>query len=507
MPERNANGESDFITERIKIKPVNRRKLVRRTLITVAMAVIFGLVACITFLTLEPVISNWLYPKEEPKPEIVVFPEDQDEMLPEDMLAENQPGSSSGSGDGTDASKGDKDDSEGYKDGSDGGANGKDVSQNGSGEGSGSETDESQKAEDSDPETGDGSESGSQEDQVVLGEEQVQEILAGVKLDLENYRELYAALREYADTMSRCMVMVTALSSDVDWFNDVQEKRKQCHGLIISDNGMELLILADYSPLVSAEKLLLTFHNGLVVEGQLKKHNGATNLAVLSVPLADLPEGMNEDLPRAEFGYSNGENLVGTPVVALGSPMGSSNSLGYGMITSSNTTLSVTDRNYKLIQTDINGSQNAGGILFNLDGKVIGIIANGRAGSDKRNIIAAYGITELRRMVEKLSNASPIAYMGIRGVDVSKEAYLELGVPYGAYVENVEMDSPAMRAGIQRGDVIIALDDAAISNFNNYSNALLEMEPGRTVNVKIMRQAQEEYKEMSFSIELGEVEG
>lgn len=91
MPDLKQNGESDFITERIKIKPVNKRKLIRRTITTVTMAVIFGLVACVTFLILEPVISNWLYPKEEQQPEIVKFPEDRDEMLPEDMLAENLP--------------------------------------------------------------------------------------------------------------------------------------------------------------------------------------------------------------------------------------------------------------------------------------------------------------------------------------------------------------------------------------------------------------------------------
>ena len=55
--------QPDFMREKIKQKPVNKRKLLRRTLITVAMAVVFGLVACVTFLILEPVISNKLYPE------------------------------------------------------------------------------------------------------------------------------------------------------------------------------------------------------------------------------------------------------------------------------------------------------------------------------------------------------------------------------------------------------------------------------------------------------------
>ena len=65
--------QPDFMREKIKQKPVNKRKLLRRTVITVVMAVVFGMVACVTFLILEPVISNRLYPEEEPQE--VVFPE------------------------------------------------------------------------------------------------------------------------------------------------------------------------------------------------------------------------------------------------------------------------------------------------------------------------------------------------------------------------------------------------------------------------------------------------
>ena len=70
-------NNTDFMKETIKQRPLNKRKLVRRTLITAAMAVIFGMVACFTFLLLEPVISNRLYPEEEP--EAIVFEEETEE--------------------------------------------------------------------------------------------------------------------------------------------------------------------------------------------------------------------------------------------------------------------------------------------------------------------------------------------------------------------------------------------------------------------------------------------
>ena len=72
MKENINQDNTDFMKETIKQRPINRRKLVRRTLLTAAMAVVFGMVACFTFLLLEPVISNRLYPEEEPQTVVLV---------------------------------------------------------------------------------------------------------------------------------------------------------------------------------------------------------------------------------------------------------------------------------------------------------------------------------------------------------------------------------------------------------------------------------------------------
>ena len=63
-----------FISEKIKQRPINRKKLLMRTVITVSLAVVFGIVACFTFLFLQPVFSDRLYPEKEP--ETVSFPEE-----------------------------------------------------------------------------------------------------------------------------------------------------------------------------------------------------------------------------------------------------------------------------------------------------------------------------------------------------------------------------------------------------------------------------------------------
>lgn len=448
MPEDREQNQDKFMIEKIKQRPINRRRLIRRTLTTAAMAVIFGLIACFTFLVLEPVISNRLYPEEEP--EAIIFPEEQEEMLPEEMLEEHIQSSPSPS---------------------------------------------PQPEESEEPES------------VELSEEQVQEILDRVVLDLGDYQQLYSVLEDYVEQLKPYMVVVTGTKSDTDWFANVYESKSESSGTIIGNNGKELLILTDYISVIKADRLIVTFYNGEQAEAQMMQYHADSNLAVLSINLNLLnPDMVENDLHIAELGSSLQKDLVGSPVIAMGSPMGSSGSIGYGMITSSGSQVTLTDVNFELLTTDIYGSQSAAGVLFNMRGQVIGFITTGKTGSDMRNIVSAYGISELKQMITRLTKGNKIPYLGITGVDVPEEANEEFQVPYGAYIREVAMDSPAMLAGIQSGDVIVGIDEQSVTRMSDYTAYLVKSEPADVVTLKVMRQSQGEYKEMTFEIVVGEAE-
>lgn len=435
MQPTDPNKESDFMIEKIKERPINKRRLLRRTLTTASMAVVFGLIACLTFLLLEPVINHWLYPEEPP--EIVELPEDTEEILPEDMLVQDEP-----------------------------------------------------------EEVPEGLE-------IKLEDEQIQQILSGISLDVDDYRAMQASLTAYVGEISRSIVTVTGAVSNVDWFNESYESEGAVSGVLFYNNGKELLILADRTGIAKADTLTATFYNGTEVAAAIKQYDTNTNLAVVAVQLDGLEDSLVQELMIAPLGTSNTRNLPGTPVAVLGSPMGIPDSVCLGMITASDTTLYMSDANYKLLYTDIFGSQNSSGVIFDLQGHVLGIVTNGKAATDLRNLIAAYGISELKQIVSKMGNGIEIGYLGIMGTDVTKEAHEELGVPYGAYIRDIYMDSPAMMAGIQRGDVIIEMDGEIISRFADYTNTVLKLRVGSTVPVKVMRQVQNEYREMSFNVTLG----
>lgn len=425
--------QSDFLRETIKQKPVNKKKLLRRTLLTVAMAVVFGLVACFTFLVLEPVISNRLYPEEEA--EEVRFPEETatEEMRPEDMLVEE----------------------------------------------------EQEDAAETVP--------------AELEDEQIEELLSQVQFGLSDYQFLYEEMAELAREAERSVVTVTGVVSDIDWFNDIYENEASASGIIVANNSKSILILVSAGMLDGADSIVVTFCDQSRADAELVQKDAATQLAILSVPLLDIEEETMDVIQIASLGSSNNGTLLATPVMALGSPMGTSGSVCYGMVTSVGAVVDQADSAYKTIATDIYGSSNATGVLVNMNGMVIGIIDNVNASDDRGNLLTAYGISELKRTIEKMSNNKERAYLGIHGADIPKEAWAGLGISEGAYVREVEMDSPAMAAGIQSGDVVVSIDDTPIMTYNGLLDVLYNAEPEDTLEFVLMRQG----REMNADVTLG----
>ncbi len=436
MEERKNQDHSDFMKETIKQRPLNRRKLVRRTLLTAAMAVIFGMVACFTFLLLEPVISNKLYPEEEP--EIIEFVEEsrEDEILPEDMIVD----------------------------------------------------DSQMQPEPTQP--------------PALEDEQIAQVLSEMKLGVEDYLSLFAGIREVAREVRKSIVTVVGVTPDVGWLDNEYENEGAVSGIVVADNGIELLILADVSSIEDAQSLEVAFQDGEVYQATLMKKDNNTGLAVISIAKTKIKSTTLEMAVAANLGTS-GSSLVGVPVIALGRPMGTEGSLCYGNITSAGNVIRLPDSNYKLMTTDIYGSSSASGVLINLRGQVVGIIDMSKNSPDLSNLISAVGISDLKKLVESLSNDKDIAYFGVYGADVTESANEELGVPLGAYITEIDMDSPAMNAGIQSGDVILKWNDMEIESYQDLVSTLLLEEPEKTVSITLMRQGPEGYTEMETTAVLG----
>ena len=116
-------------------------------------------------------------------------------------------------------------------------------------------------------------------------------------------------------------------------------------------------------------------------------------------------------------------------MIAVGNIQGYNDSVCYGMITSVGNVVTLADNQYKMLTTDIYASQSASGILLNTQGQVIGIIDNTYNHSDTKNLLSAIGVSELKGMITKLSNAEDVPYIGIYAQDIASNVRTQQGLP------------------------------------------------------------------------------
>ena len=285
------------------------------------------------------------------------------------------------------------------------------------------------------------------------------------ELEVEDYSALFSKLKVVADSANQSLVTVTASSSDTDWFNETYESRRQISGILVGNNGVELLILTSYSQVEGADSLQATFVDGRNLTAVLKNYDAVTDLAILSVNLADVREDTLSSIKMAELGSSKSLK-AGEPVIAVGSPAGVAGSVKYGNLVAPGYTVSVIDGEYDLLITDMERS-------------------------------------DVKDVIEHLSNNQALVYMGIHGTDVTMEISELQDIPIGVYVAGVEQDSPAMNSGIQAGDIITEINGKEITSVEEIQEMLLKFSRDQVIRVIVMRQGREGYKEIECSVTLG----
>lgn len=497
-----AASDFEFLQEKIKERPINKRRLLKRTIITASMAVLFGLLACLSFLLLEPVLNNWLYPEEEP--EVVTFPQEQNEMLPEDMLTEGTATSQEETVESeTEEEKPDETDPEtGSETSPDDKESEKVSGQQESGDNVRGET--SSAAEDPGGAGTDGSvpggESAGMEGMTAGNQAENQE--EAIPVDpLKPYQTQYEELYKIYRQIESGMVTVTAVHSDVDWFNNTYQSEGTTAGVIIANNNRELLILSRKSSLDGAETIRISFCDGTDAEAVIKQFDQNTDLAVLAVDLKYIGSETLKSVTVATLGSSISSVMTGSPIIAVGNLFGYKDTVCYGMVTSKGNVITMADSEYKLMTTDVYAGTNPSGILVNMRGEVIGVIDNSHNHEDTKNLLSAVGITELKGLISKLSNGERIPYLGIYAQDISAQARTEMGLPQGAYIVDIDMDSPAMRKGIQKGDIVVRVGSQEIKSAADYMNVLRNAAVESSINIVVQRASVDAYEEMHFVVQ------
>ena len=230
-----------------------------------------------------------------------------------------------------------------------------------------------------------------------------------------------------------------------------------------------------------------------VYDAKIIGKDSQTDLAVLKID--------KTDLTAAEFADSD-QAVVGEFVLAIGSPLGLDTTVTQGIISAVNREVESEGTKYTCIQTDaaIN-SGNSGGALVNSDGKVIGINTLKLSGSGVEGIGFAIPINSTLDVTDQLKSHNKVLrpYIGISGINLDESTAKKYNLTVGVYVKTVQNFSPAEKAGLQAGDVIVKADDKDITTMDELNDIKNSHQIGDTMKLKINRNGDE--KEITLTLE------
>jgi serine protease Do len=254
-------------------------------------------------------------------------------------------------------------------------------------------------------------------------------------------------------------------------------------GFIISEDGY---LLTNHHVVDGADEIIvrLTDHRELVAE--MIGSDPRSDIALLKIDAADLPVVKINPARKVK---------VGEWVLAIGSPFGFENTVTAGIVSAKGRSLP--SENYvPFIQTDVAiNPGNSGGPLFNLDGEVIGVNSQiySRTGGFM-GLSFAIPVNVAMNVVDQLKSKGYVTrgWLGVLIQDVTRELAESFGLPrpYGALVAQVQPESPAEKAGLKAGDVILTFNGEEVADSSALPPMVGASPIDRAAKVEVLRQGE-----------------
>lgn len=293
----------------------------------------------------------------------------------------------------------------------------------------------------------------------------------------------YSTIAAIAERVAPAVVGIATRQRAFDWFYGAYEEAGVGSGIIFDPGGY---ILTNDHVVGKAAKIVVTLADGRQVPGRLVGTDPGMDLAVVKISASGLTPAL----------LGSSENLrVGELAVAIGNPLGLEfqRSVTAGIISALNRTIETDDGKVleNLIQTDaaINPG-NSGGPLLNARGEVIGV--NTAKAQAAEGMGFAIPISLARPIAEELMAHGRVLrpWLGVYTAEVNREisAYFDLKVTQGIAVLDVYRGSPAERAGLRAGDVILVVAGQPVRTLPEFTAALARRKVGERIALGVDRQ-------------------
>lgn len=296
-------------------------------------------------------------------------------------------------------------------------------------------------------------------------------------------------------------------------------------GIIIAENESELLIVTNNHVVEDSTEMTVQFIDDSVAEARIKGTDPDMDLAVIAVDMDDLDPSTKKQIRVAVLGDSDALK-VGEPAIAIGNALGYGQSVTTGVISAVNR--SYTDEDGPLyganiddydpdevkylIQTDaaINPG-NSGGALLNVKGEVIGINSSKIADYTIEGMGYAIPISTAAPIIEELMTQRTRpqkkedggAYLGISGMEATEKMLERYDLSDGIYITQVFDDTPADKAGIRKGDILVAIEGEEVSDMDELAEVLASYEEGERVTIQMLKRSNKGYQEEEIDVVLG----
>ncbi len=256
-------------------------------------------------------------------------------------------------------------------------------------------------------------------------------------------------------------------------------------GVIVAADG---LVLTNHHVVEAADEIEVALADGRRAKAKVVGSDPETDLAVLRIGLTALPTLAFGDLERVQ---------VGDVVLAIGNPFGVGTTVTMGIVSALGRTHLGINTFENFIQTDaaINPG-NSGGALVDSRGRLLGIntAIYSRSGGSM-GIGFAIPVTTARQVVDSIVKQGGVVrgYIGVEPQDLTPEIAEAFQIPRreGAIIAGLVRGGPADKAGVKAGDVLIAVEGRAVKDTPSMLNLISQLEPGRTANLRFVREGRE----------------
>lgn len=308
----------------------------------------------------------------------------------------------------------------------------------------------------------------------------------------ENYEQAMATLRAKVEDVKKCLVTVD-IEQPATQIPTVEKSETEVTGLVVAHNYSRYLILTSERLLSGGSRFVVKLGEDTQIEATAVCKDEVTGIGILSINELGLTKEQKDALSVAVLDNSY-KVRQGDLVIAAGKIYETSKGIDYGTIAGIRTEYSK-DNGYEVFETNITVTAGGFGILFNSDGRVVGI---SKASAD--STMKFIGISDLKAPIETMINSQGIMYCGITGQNVTDELAAKYGLPSGVYISAVDIDSPAYYAGLQAGDVINRINGESILTIQQFSEKLYQCADGDTMYVTAKRQGKDGYSDVLFSV-------